>query len=244
MGEEDVVTPLDDFLARHEEASIGVALFIADSTVLGPLYEWPSCDWLWDPVHQVFAWWWMGEDPGGHAVHVSQIEALDYGVRLYMATGIVELTGVYDPEQQRQLATWRKQRDAELIMRGLRMTVLAAAQDQPLPDAPLQEYPVMVEWQPVMEEPETWVPVGAFALDADRVVFYALPRHNALAAEYERLVASDMPPAILWDYIWRQANDYTVARGVVPPERARSAYAAAIQAAHKAEPFSTAATAV
>lgn len=238
------MTPLDDFLVRHEEASIGVALFIADSTVLGPLYEWPSCDWLWDPAHQVFAWWWMGEDPGGHAVHVSQIEVLDYGVRLHMATGIVELSGVYDPEQQRQLAAWRKRRDAELITRGLRMTVLAAAQEQLPPDAPMQEYPVMVEWQPCADNPETWTPVGAFALGAEQVVFYALPRYSSATAAYADLLASALPVTELWDYIWRQANDYTVARGILPPERARSAYAAAIQAAHKAEPFSTAASAV
>lgn len=221
---------LTQFL-QAQNAMIGLRSFEPGGALADAVdYEWPSTDFVLDG--SVFAFWWMGEDPGGHAVRVTRVEDIDHAVLLHHDAGAVEVSSVYAGDQRRQVEAWRALRDADAIRRYLELAVeqvkASPAPDTPAP-RPLWRYDVMIEWRRLDDDPDQWAVVGAWAANASEIAFVALPMYSPIETEFA--LASVADPLETFDYYWRGANGYTAARGKIDPLEAVSAIEAARQAA-------------
>lgn len=193
---------------------------------------WPAMDLRWDASRRVFAWFWAG-DEAPHAFKISKISVDDYKVTLQHDHGQIELGPIWNSSQEAILGAWERSPERDLAAAQLAQAIEEAAHFEPAPAPvlPPNRYEVMIEWCRSGDDPDLWVPVGAWAANETEIAFVALPRFAPVEAEYRTALASAESPLETFNYFWADANGYTVTRGMVDPVEATSAAEAARMAA-------------
>lgn len=163
---------------------------------------WPCCDFAYDARSGLFAWWWAGEDPGGHVARIADIFQDDETIILDSDMGAIEVFLIWQPDQQATLNRWKAASDREEIARYLALALeqARAGGEYTRPEARQRSYETAVEYLPVPEsDPIRWQPALGWAAGHDGVTVWPAPGFAALA-EARRLdlaAATAEPPEIL-----------------------------------------------
>ena len=179
---------------------------------------WPSSDLLWDGRTQIFVFYWMGDDRP-HGFHIERVEEDDFLVTLYHADGTLELAPVIEAQQTTLLAEWERSKPADAIRAALVTMSDELSHDPQESREPTtqQSYEVMIEYQqPLGGEAGQWVPVGAWAADADEIVYWPLPEYAGQGARWQSVIQSALErgfkPLEILEYWYADANAQTVTR--------------------------------
>lgn len=168
-----------------------------------------------------FAFFWSF-DSCAHGIDVTRIESDGDETFIYGRTGEQELririSPVWLDEQREALVRWQKERDASLVRSELRRAVtepeLAKASE--IVDADIMKAPLQVHgsyWAELAPREGILVTVGVLIKSKTKIIFRALPQHQAFEAEITINLAEyadrGFTPEEVFEYLIERANGVT-----------------------------------